>query len=174
MLRDSPGHYGSITRCLHWLIAILVILQLTSSFLNILWEGNVYSQAVVQWHTTIGVGILALMAIRTLWAISQLRHRPEHRGALQKAAIWGHALMYLVLLLMPLSGMAFTWGLGYGVYVFGTAYWTDADVPWAAAFGQLHAPLSWLLSALVTGHIVMAGYHRLIRRDDTLHRMLGR
>ncbi|WP_280539989.1 cytochrome b/b6 domain-containing protein [Chromohalobacter sp. 11-W] len=174
MLGDSPSHYGSITRCLHWLIAILVILQLTSSFFNILWQGNAYSQLIVQWHTTIGVGILALMAIRTLWAISQLRNRPEHRGALQKAAIWGHALMYLVLLLMPLSGMAFTWGLGYGVYIFDTAYWIDADVPWAAAVGQLHAPLSWLLSALVTGHIVMAGYHRLIRRDDTLQRMLGR
>ncbi|WP_431355591.1 cytochrome b/b6 domain-containing protein [Chromohalobacter canadensis] len=60
-----------------------------------------------------------------------------------------------------------------GVYVFGTAYWTDADVPWAAAFGQLHAPLSWFLSALVTGHIIMAGYHRLIRRDDTHTGCLG-
>uniref|UniRef100_UPI002468FF6D cytochrome b n=1 Tax=Chromohalobacter sp. 48-RD10 TaxID=2994063 RepID=UPI002468FF6D len=66
-----------------------------------------------------------------------------------------------------------TWGSGYGISVFDTAYWTDADVPWAAAFGQIHVPLSWLLSTLVTGHIVMAGYHRLIRRDDTLHRMLG-
>lgn len=174
MLSDSPDRYGTVTRFLHWLIAVLVILQLTSSLLNILWQGNLYSRAIVQWHTTIGVGLLALMAVRTLWAISQLRHRPQHRGALQKAAIWGHTLMYLVLLLMPLSGMALTWGLGYGVFVFGTAYWAGADAPWAATFGRIHAPLSWFLSALVTGHIGMAGYHRWIRRDDTLGRMAGR
>ncbi|WP_110656586.1 cytochrome b [Salinicola halimionae] len=174
MLKDSPQRYGSVTRALHWLIALLVIAQLTSVFSSFLWEHNVYSQLILPWHTTIGVSVLVVMALRTLWALSQLQQRPVHEGTLQRLAVWGHVLMYALLILMPLSGALMTWGSGYGIHVFGNAWFEGADAPWAAGFGKFHGTFAWLLSFMIMGHIVMAMYHHFGRRDDTLRRMLGR
>lgn len=37
----------------------------------------------------------------------------------------------------------------------------------------LHGVLSWCLSALIAGHIVMALFHQLALKDGTLARMAG-
>lgn len=174
MLKDSPRTYGRITRGFHWLIAVLVVVQISSVFLNFLWKDNAFSQAVFPWHTTIGVSVLIGMLLRTLWALSQHRNRPIHEGKLQHLAVYGHILMYLLLILMPLSGALLTWGMGYGVYVFGSAWFEGADAPWAAGFGKLHGTFAWLLSAMIVGHVGMAMYHHFGRRDGTLRRMVGR
>ncbi|WP_157958521.1 MULTISPECIES: cytochrome b [Salinicola] len=174
MLKDSPRRYGSVTRALHWLIALLVIAQLASVFLGFIWKNNVFSQLILPWHTTIGVSVLTVMAIRTLWALSQLSRRPAHEGKLQRLAIAGHVAMYALLILMPLSGALMTWGMGYGVHVFGTAWFEGADAPWAAGFGKLHGTFAWLLTFMIVGHVCMAMFHHFRLRDGTLHRMLGR
>ncbi|WP_157958871.1 MULTISPECIES: cytochrome b [Salinicola] len=174
MLQDSPQVYGSATRFLHWVVAALVIVQLSSVFLHEVWDGNAFSQMILPWHTSIGVSVLALMAIRTLWALSQLGHRPVHDGSLQRMAVWAHVLMYALLIMMPLSGVLMTWGSGYGVHAFGSVLIPGADVPWAAALGMVHEPIAWLITLMILGHVAMAMHHHFGRRDDTLKRMVGR
>ncbi|NRB57217.1 MAG: cytochrome b [Salinicola sp.] len=173
MLKDSPRAYGRLTRTLHWLVAVLVVTQLSSVFVNAVWKDNAFSQAIFPWHTTIGGGVLILMTARTLWALSQRRQRPRHAGRLQRLAIGGHIVMYALLILMPLSGALMTWGMGYGVHVFGKAWFEGADAPWAASFGGLHGTFAWLLTLMIVGHVCMALYHHFRLRDGTLRRMLG-
>ncbi|WP_251977635.1 cytochrome b [Salinicola avicenniae] len=174
MLKDSSRRYGSVTRGFHWLVALLIVLQLTSVYANMLWDGNAFSQAIITWHTSIGVSLLALMALRTLWALSQLQRRPVHDGRLQRLAVGGHVVMYLLLILMPLSGVLMTWGMGYGIHAFGQVVLAGADVAWATAIGQFHGTIAWVLTALIVGHVAMALHHHFARRDDTLRRMIGR
>lgn len=173
MFRDSPRAYGRLTRLLHWVVAVLIVTQLSSVYANSVWKDNAFSQAIFPWHTTIGVGVVGLMVMRTLWALSQRRRRPVHEGSLQRAAVVGHVFLYALLILMPLSGALMTWGMGYGIYVFGISWFEGADVPWAASLGKFHGTIAWLLSFMIVGHVGMAMYHHFGRRDDTLRRMVG-
>ena len=64
-------------------------------------------------------------------------------------------------------------GGGYGLTAFGFDIFAEGEkVAWAATLGQLHAPLAWMLTALIIVHTAMALYHHYIKKDNTLKRML--
>lgn len=176
MFKDSPRVYGVVTRTLHWLIAVLLLIQLIGMFsTTLLGQGNAIYSLLAPWHKTLGVTLLLLIVVRVLWALTQIRRRPNHEGAQGRLAVAGHVAMYVLLVLMPLSGVLMSWGGGYGVKAFGAMLLPQgADVAWASAFHAWHGPIAWGLSALIVGHVAMALHHHFGRRDGTLRRMVGR
>jgi len=42
----------------------------------------------------------------------------------------------------------------------------------ASVKGALHSPVAWLLLVMVIGHIGMALVHHVVKKDNTLRRML--
>ena len=76
---------------------------------------------------------------------------------------------------MPLTGLAVMLGNGYGLKVFGMQLIARSGVetPWLASLGSLHSPLAWLFLLLVVGHVGAALFHHLVKKDDTLRRMVG-
>ncbi|CAO1668890.1 cytochrome b [Salinicola sp. NYA28a] len=166
-MTDSRERYGAISRLLHWATALLVTLQLTSVYMSRWQPGNWLSQYVQPWHMTIGVTVLALVVVRLLWLCRQMRHRPPHQS---KAALLGHVFLYVVLLMVPLSGLL----QGYGVQLFGHLVTKGLDTPLAEAAQALHGLFAYVLTALVMGHVFMVLFHHLIRRDGTLKRMVGK
>ena len=138
-------------------------------------------QSATNAHKTIGVVILFLTVLRIIW---RLTHKPpalpqSMARPLRWLARASHALFYVVLVVMPMSG----WWLSSAVpnprrHTFGFGIFDIPFLPvaqsWAAA-GQakfVHGTLVWLMAGLVILHIIAALKHHFIDKDDILRRML--
>ena len=96
-------------------------------------------------------------------------------GWQQQAAVWGHRMLYLLMLLIPLSGWLMSSAKGFSVVYFGVLPLPDlvgrnADL--ADLFKNAHALLNQLLLLVLAGHIGAALKHHYLERDDVLTRML--
>lgn len=173
MINDSKERYGSVSKFLHWFMAVLIIWQLLK-FGDRIAEGEHWvGQALVPWHVSIGTLLLGLIVLRIFWVMSQYRHRPQQDPATAKLVKAGHGLLFAGMLLMPLTGVMVMLGGGHGLTAFGVEIAAEGEgLAWAASLGSTHSPLAWGLAALVIGHIGIALFHHFVQRDDTLKRML--
>jgi len=86
----------------------------------------------------------------------------------------GHGLLYLGMLVLPITGVMIMIGKGYGLDPFGIELvaGSENEIAWMAAIGSIHSLIAWALLILVAGHIAMALYHRFVKKDDVMQRML--
>lgn len=173
MINDSRERYGSISKILHWGMAVLVAWQVLK-FGDRIDDGEHWiGQTLVPWHVSIGTLLLCLIVLRILWAAGQRNNRPLQDPATAILVKIGHGLLYLGLLLMPITGIMVMLGGGYGLKAFGVQIIAKGEgIGWAETLGGLHSPLAWALTVLIAGHIGIALLHHFVKRDDTLKRML--
>lgn len=173
MTNDSKQRYGSISRIFHWLMAILLAWQLLKIFDRIDDGEHWVGETLVPWHVSIGSVLAVLIILRVLWAIKQWGNRPEQDPATVVLVRLGHGLLYAGMILMPLTGILTMIGKGYGLAPFGVRLVAKGEeIPWMAGLGSLHSPIAWVLLVLILGHICIALYHALIKKDGILQRML--
>jgi cytochrome b561 len=128
--------------------------------------------AILQWHVPIGLSVLVLTLARILWWVIADRHPdPLGTGAQALAAKAGHAALYVLLLVMTLSGIALMALSGAGEVVF---FGSTAPLP---DFGDYlpripHGIGSKLMIALVVLHIAAAIWHQRVKRDGAMTRIL--
>jgi len=173
MIDDSKQRYGSVSRFFHWAMVILLVWQ-GMKFFDRINEGEHWiGQTFVPWHISIGALILLTVILRLIWAGKQRRNRPEQEPATAFLVKLGHGLMYAGIVLMPITGIMYMVGNGHGLAPFGIQLVAKGpEVPWLASLGELHSPIAWVLLALVVGHIAIALYHGLVKKDGVLQRML--
>lgn len=173
MIYDSKSKYGSVSRFFHWLMTLLIFWQLLKLGDRIADGEHWVGETLVPWHVSIGVLFLVLVVLRIFWAGSQLRQRPLHDPATAALVKAGHLALYVCMVLMPITGLLYMLGNGYGLTFFGLQLVAKGpEIGWAASVGSLHSPLAWLTVLLVIGHIVAALYHGVVKRDDIMQRML--
>lgn len=172
-MNDTQSRYGLLSRALHWLMALLILIQLLKFGDRIADGEHWIGQTLVPTHGSLGALILALVVLRALWAWSQRTRRPDHEGPVRLLVTGGHGMLYLSMLLLPVTGMLYVLGLGYSVKVFGLELiaGSGTETAWMIALGKLHSPIAWLLLAMVLGHVAAALYHHFVLRDGTLRRM---
>ncbi|QNI03760.1 cytochrome b [Halomonas sp. SH5A2] len=177
--RDSPSHYGRISRALHWLTAALVTLQFT---VLLAWRGmgeNVITLllAGIGPHGSLGFLILIVTLARLGWAWANRKQRPpQPPGWGGRMARLVHITFYALLLWLPAFAILRQYGRGGALRFYGMELLPEAerDITWMTAPAeQLHGPLAWLLCGLIIGHIAMALTHRLWLKDKVLARMVG-
>lgn len=181
----SARRYSAVAILLHWASALGVLvliglgLTMTHAGLAPLRQFQLY-----QWHKSVGITVLALTALRVLW---RLTHRPPpHPAGMpareRRAAGAAHALLYLLLVGLPLTGWAVVSLSPFNIptVLYGLVPWphlplADLVPDPAAAEGLLkrvHALGAWFLAALLAVHVAAALRHHLLLRDDVLRRML--
>ncbi len=178
MLRNDRYAYGIVSIFLHWLSVVMV----TGLFVSGLWMVDLdyysawYNQAPYL-HKSMGVLFFSLAGIRLLWRLSSQVPRFEKgmsRVERSAAAIM-HYLLYVLMLLLPVSGFLVSTAKGHPVDVLGwfeipvllqvdnsTDFWSD-----------IHEVLAWLLVTMVILHALAALKHHFINRDKTLLKILG-
>jgi cytochrome b561 len=175
MIKDSPQRYGLISQLFHWVMAFFLIKQTVGVIAGYVNDAdNVVSHFLHGSHQPTGVIILALVGVRIAW-VSYQAQRPPQEGKLGQLARFSHILLYVLMVLVPVSGLLLIWGEGKGLEVYGVTLFSEGEATsWAETLGgALHTPLSWTLCILMTGHIVAALLHHFVLRDRTLIRMLG-
>ncbi|MFZ5677540.1 MAG: cytochrome b [Pseudomonadota bacterium] len=152
--------YTALQLILHWLIAVFVILQLVfgETIGKVVDAGardtmpTSADRFLADLHYWVGIAVLALMALR-LWLRASRGAPPVAQGGwVGLAGRVSHATFYIVLILMPVSGLlAFYLG---------------------GLFGEAHELGKPALIVLISLHAVAALYHQFWLKDGTLRRIL--
>lgn len=169
--------YRPVAKCLHWLIAVLVLAQFVVAFLMPHIGRNTVPGTLINLHFSLGVCILVVMAIRFSY-----RQRypvslvvPGLHAWERWAARATHLAFYFILLVGPFLGWASASAHKLPVNVFGIISLPDIAAPkarWALTAGDIHAYMMWVLLALIALHVAAALYHHFFRHDTVLQRML--
>jgi len=131
------------------------------------------------WHKWIGITVFGLALLRVLWRITHpVPPPPAGMPAWQRqlaAAV--HGLLYLLLILIPLSGWLMSSAKGFQTVYLGI--WPIPDLLGKhEALGEIleevHEALNNGLMWLLLAHVGAALKHHYLDRDDVLRRMLPR
>ncbi len=125
-------------------------------------------------HKSLGVTILALIALRVLWRVT---HRPpamltSYKAWERKLANGTHHLLYTLMVAVPLTGLIMAMYGKYGVKWFGIAIISGTDnKPVRDFFEGAHEFIGILLLVAIAIHFAGALKHKFIDKDETLKRM---
>lgn len=178
MWRNTRDNYGLINIGLHWIMvmAIVVLLPLGLWMTGLDYYDPWYRKGP-DLHRAIGVLTGAVLLLRLAWRIGNRVPDPLPASDWEsKAALLVHRLLYLLPLLLVISGYLISTADGRGVSVFG---WFEIPATLRGLEGQediageVHFILAMILLAVVTLHAGAALRHHFILKDDTLLRMLN-
>jgi cytochrome b561 len=99
---------------------------------------------------------------------------PAGTGLLKKAAAAGHGLLYLLILLQPISGWAMSSAANFPVTFFGWFQFpaiVSTNHALHESLADVHEALFYVLVTVAALHVVAALYHHFILKDDVLRRM---
>ncbi|WP_232283502.1 cytochrome b [Sphingomonas sp. PAMC 26617] len=178
-MRDSagPAHYSMVARVLHWSVVALIVIQFAIAWTMPDIHGGMRPVGLIGWHLSFGTAILAVMLVRLVWRLS---HRepvaPETISApLRRISRGTHALLYALLVALPLLGWANASARGWPVRLFGAIPLPPLSAtgsPLGLWLGDVHGTVAIVLLAVIALHVAGALYHLLILRDRTVQRML--
>jgi cytochrome b561 len=179
MVGNTRERWGSVSIGLHWTIAALVLLvQLPAGITMVSVDPGTVQDIGYNIHKTNGIVIFLLAIVRLGWRWSHpVPALPADLPVWQaRTARTTHALLYIVLLTMPITGFLYTTLGGFPVPFFGLydlARLVPENKPVAEVFKTAHLTLRWVLYAVVLLHVAGALQHHLVRKDGILRRMLS-
>ena len=194
---NNNTKYTNVAITLHWLIGIAILFMFilgwfmtelpkesakTTSF-------DIFNLGLMTWevakeesprafyfnlHKSIGLTILMLIVLRMYWRFT---HRPP--AFLNSMKLWEkrlakatHHSLYLLMFLIPLSGIIMSAGSKYGIKWFGIKVIPGFDdKAIRELFFQFHEIFGLLLLFLLIFHILGAFKHSIVDKDGTLRRM---
>ncbi len=177
---SAPGapisRYSWQAMLLHWLLAAIVIGMLSLGYILGEMSRGPTKDFYVGLHKSFGVLALMLVLLRIGW---RLRRTPPPLPLTvprwqRIAAASTHGLLYLCILLQPLSGYLASAFSSSAVQFFGITLpqWGWDDKPLRSFFGEMHGIVATALVALIALHVLAALKHLLVNRDQVFQRML--
>ena len=174
----SADRYSRGAVILHWLIAVLIVLNYVAAWVSEDMPKEDKMQVMAN-HKAIGITILLLTVLRIVW---RLTHKAppliESLKAWEAAmARVTHAALYFLMLAVPVAGWglhsAFSKGAPVGIFgLFGfPALPVGSDKPTIGMFHELHEVFATLMLLLVVLHVLAALKHQFMDKDGTLRRI---
>jgi cytochrome b561 len=172
----DPARYDKVAMLLHWSIALLVIGMLALGYWMVgIPKGTPDRAVYFNLHKSFGVLAGVLIVVRLLWRVT---HRPPALPASMaawniKAAQGGHLLLYVLMLLQPLTGYLSSSFNKYGIKFFGLQLprWAAENAGWRDSLMQYHKLLALVFAVLIAVHVLAALKHLLSDRRHMARRM---
>lgn len=177
MWRNSRSGWGLISILFHWLSAMTIIglFALGWWMTDLGYYDPWYNQG--PWvHRSIGILLLFATFARLICRFCQPTPRAEGSQLETIAAHLGHIALYVLVLVVMVSGYLISTADGSGISVFG---WFEVpallyDLPNQASLaGNVHWYSALALMILAAGHTLAAFKHHWVDRHKTLVRMLN-
>jgi cytochrome b561 len=182
MVTESTGpvavRYRKIVMWIHWITALLVVTQVVIGFTfnRFLERGTPERMEMFTWHKTVGATILLLALIRL--AVRLMNPPPPYPSNYLKwqrfVAVWNHRLFYVLLIALPLTGLAAVSGRAEDGWVplkLGLNLPAIPGIPRENEFGDVHLVLVWTTLALVVLHVSAALYNQFLSPTNVADRM---
>ena len=168
--------YTRTAIALHWLTVALI----ATGFAIGLWMVDLpiapQTIRIYAYHKWIGITVFLMALARLAWRVA---HPVPPLAALprwqRRAATASHVALYVLMLVIPISGWLYSSATGVQVVYLGVIALPNLvakDNALAAALKAVHVSLNFTLLALVLVHAGAALRHHFIERDRVLSRML--
>jgi cytochrome b561 len=174
--KPELARYNAPAQALHWftLIVIFTLLPLGWVMAN-MDEHNLAREPLFFLHKSFGVLALGLIVARLVWRA--LRRAPALPEATPKWEVGlahaTHAFLYLIFIVMPVTGYIASSASGHPVSLFGLPLPQLAeDKTLAHLAGAVHITGQYLVYFFLTVHILGVIWHVAVRKDGYLNRML--
>ncbi len=171
----TPWHYDRVSRLLHWLLAIILMGLLALGWYMTSIEDQPDSGKFFNLHKSIGLIAASLILIRLVW---RGFHKPASLPATMarwqvKLAQLSHFLLYVCIIIMPMTGFIGASYSKHGVSFFGLTLptWVSQNKEIAKNLLSAHGLIAWVLAILIAVHVLAAVKHLIIDRDKVFQRM---
>lgn len=180
MIEDSTGveavRYRTLVVWIHWITALFVIAQVVIGLEFADMPKGPARSDLFAWHKTVGAVILILALVRL--AVRLMNPPPPYPSDFPKweraAAVWSHRLFYILLIALPLTGLAAVSGHAKNGLVpikFGLSLPAIPGVGADTDFGDIHVVLVWTTLALLVLHVGAALKNQFMSTTDVADRM---
>jgi len=174
---NTARAWGSVARGFHWIVAALIFVQFTLGWVAEEWHRSPTKVDLFVWHKSTGILILTLVVLRLAWrAATSTPDPPAESSRIERfAASASHALLYVVMIGLPMSGWVINSAANFPLKLFWLVPLPAITAPSKSiqhAAEDVHETLVWILAALVTIHVAAALRHHFIKRNDVVTRML--
>lgn len=170
-MSEMVEKYSLLLRITHWVMAVLILGLIAIGYYMVdLPREHPDKWTYYGWHKSFGVIVLVLFIERVVARyLSAIPEKPEALSAVQwLAAKVVHALLYVCMLLVPLSGYVMSDAGGYGVKVFGVAmpsFFVEKNELIGGLAHDVHGVLPYIMLGLLVAHVAGAVMHvKLIKR----------
>ncbi len=186
-LRSTAETWGSLTRALHWISAVMVIGLLTHGWLMT----HVVARENRQWnyatHGSIAIYFAVVLLLRLVWRVGDSTPRPPSGMPTWQIALSHatHAILYILMIAMVVTGYLMWSSLPARIDPARAALWDfhllGFKLPAAYAvpardvskyWEHWHEFTSHLLEIFVVLHIAAALWHQFVTRDNVMARMV--
>jgi cytochrome b561 len=196
-MNNTVQRYTKTAIVLHWLIGLLIIAMLALG----LWMHELPKEApktatfdLFNWglytvtmpepvsvrtfyfnlHKSIGITVMVLILLRIFWRLTHVAPAfPDTmKGWEKKLADLGHKALYLMMVVLPLSGFIMSIYSKWGILWFGMPLVKGLDNPALRDFfKEVHEISAWVIIVLIVLHVAAALKHKVIDKDDVMKRM---
>lgn len=167
--------YSYPARLLHWTLALLLPVQIGIGWYVLSIENQSRSGWYFALHISLGLTATLLIALRVNWHLYQAP--PEEPRGLpgwqRRAARTTHAMLYVLMLLIPLTGYLGAAFSGEAMSYFGIPLpnWVAKNDGLKEQLFTVHSVIAWILVAMIAVHVLAALKHYFIDKDTVFRRM---
>lgn len=176
--RGIAYRYRGPQRVLHWSMAIVIICALAIGlYCSYLQPGLPERQFLLEIHKSLGMTALVLIVLRipTRATYGEPAWRETPSLAVRAGAHAAHMALYLLMVLMPVTGYMTSGAAGRSLPWFGLFQWPNlmpADRGLSKLAATIHHYGAYSFFVILGLHLLAVAWHRLIKKDDVLSRML--
>jgi cytochrome b561 len=170
-------HHSPWTITLHWITVVAILVCAIAALSRELTEDKALRIILMDIHRQSGLIVLVAFVLRLAvrFRVSMANHAGEVSSLERRAAQLAHFALYVLLLAMPLLGLAVSNAHAVQIKLFGLIplpmlVGEDSDL--ADTLTDYHTWGAWALLALVVAHVGAACWHHWVRRDGVLAAML--
>ena len=173
-VKNTITEYGLISKLLHWVSAILLLVQIPLGFYLVDLDFGPERINIESIHVIVGLSIFYLVILRLLTKI--INPTPKLNPSIFKGqkflAKLNHILLYVTILSITISGILKKLFNGETLVIFFRELRIQENFKLAEVFYDIHVFSNYFIIALITTHIVAVVVHKFFFNDNLIKKIL--
>ena len=173
-VKNTVTEYGLISKLLHWVSAILLLVQIPLGFYLVDLDFGPERINIESIHVIVGLSIFYLVILRLLTKI--INPTPKLNPSIFKGqkflAKLNHILLYVTILSITISGILKKLFNGETLVIFFREFRIQDNFELAEVFYDIHVFSNYFIIALITTHIVAVVVHKFFFNDNLIKKIL--
>ena len=173
-VKNTLTEYGLISKLLHWLSALLLIIQIPLGFYLVDLDFGPDRLSIENIHIVIGLSIFYLVILRLI--IKIINPTPKLEPSIFKGqkilAQLNHVLLYVTILSITISGIFKKLFNGETLIIFFKKIKINDNFEQAELFYEIHVLSNYLMIGLIALHISAVIIHKFFFNENLLKKIL--